>query len=79
MTAREQELMQRMNENTVRQAVDGLKYDIERDLRSEWKDAHVDYSMFSPEEQVEAYKAILDDLWNKLASHGIRPDEWVNS
>ena len=73
----EQELKQLhiMAENNARQAVDGLKYDLARALKQDWKDSHANYNDCDPEDQLEMCKAFIESMWDNLTRFGIRPDE----
>lgn len=58
-------------DNSVKQKLDGFKYNLAYMLESTVKAARDDYSEFSLEEQLEVYKALLGDMIGTLEHYGV--------
>lgn len=72
----EQENLQRMTQNTVRQELDGLRYQIAKALRFDWKDSH-DLAGLSDAERAEVLSAVLESVWENLERFDIRPGDML--
>ena len=68
--------IEKMQANSIKQAVDGQRREIALMLKSTLKDLTQDYSDLPESEQIEVYKALIEDLMRDVDRAGINPEKY---
>ena len=70
------ERIQAMQDNNIRNALDGQRREIALKLKSVLKDLTQDYSDLPEAEQIEVYKALIEDLMRDVDYAGINYEKY---